>query len=396
MPLPLMRCLVLALAATALVAGCGGRVVGSPSPLMMAGGSSEGGYPIAGSGPSGTAIRFIEHGRFAVGIILRNKTGTTVTVVDVRTPEPPLSLVEQVGTRLEPWKPPACPKNTLGCPPGVTFLRMSFGDVRPSPMSVGPGKWLAVQLNYQLASCRVVPLATTASARELQVTFRYSQGRLQHQELPIGAAKLRLSTPAGVECLPRPHSHIGLTGTGQVIHHLSRSRHDPGQRRRHLHPNLVRRLGLSKQAVLRPQRDRLAHPDPAAARPCLITCRCRTCRRPCDGRLRPPRLDDLQRSRIKSHPAARNPRNTRRQLHRDLLRQTQTVPRLRRVALHHASSTPSVSHSTEGAVRSPIDALPSRRFPRLAALQRPAHLHAPAPPRDDRGRRRRCRRHPDR
>ena len=213
MPLPLMRCLVLALAATALVAGCGGRVVGSPSPLMMAGGSSEGGYPIAGSGPSGTAIRFIEHGRFAVGIILRNKTGTTVTVVDVRTPEPPLSLVEQVGTRLEPWKPPACPKNTLGCPPGVTFLRMSFGDVRPSPMSVGPGKWLAVQLNYQLASCHVVPLATTASARELQVTFRYSQGRLQHQELPIGAAKLRLSTPAGVECLPRPHSHIGLVGS---------------------------------------------------------------------------------------------------------------------------------------------------------------------------------------
>lgn len=70
----LTRFLVLALVATGLVVGCGGRVVGSESPLVMYEGFEGGGYPLAGSGPSGTGIRFIERGRFGIGIILRNQT----------------------------------------------------------------------------------------------------------------------------------------------------------------------------------------------------------------------------------------------------------------------------------------------------------------------------------
>ena len=74
-----------------------------------------------------------------------------MTVVDARTPEPPRSLVSQVGTRLVAWNPPPC-GGGRGCLAYV-FLRSSFGALRPTPLSVAAGKGIGIQLNYRLGVC---------------------------------------------------------------------------------------------------------------------------------------------------------------------------------------------------------------------------------------------------
>ena len=70
-----------------------------------------------------------------------------------------------------------------------------------------------MQLNYQLGSCSDVALSSLASANVLQVSYTDSTGALQQQVFPIGGARLHLQKPAGVECVPRPYSHIGLVGS---------------------------------------------------------------------------------------------------------------------------------------------------------------------------------------
>ena len=70
-----------------------------------------------------------------------------------------------------------------------------------------------MQFNYRLGSCSDVPLSSLATASVLEVSYKDSQGTLHQQALPIGAARLHLQTPAGVECVPRPYSHIGLVGS---------------------------------------------------------------------------------------------------------------------------------------------------------------------------------------
>jgi hypothetical protein len=90
---------------------------------------------------------------------------------------------------------------------------MSFAASKAEPVPVAPGRTVGVQLNYQLKSCSASPTASTSSARRLVVSYRLNDGLLRRQVLPLGRARLRLRRPEGVECLPRPHSHIGLVGS---------------------------------------------------------------------------------------------------------------------------------------------------------------------------------------
>jgi hypothetical protein len=165
---------------------------------------------VLGSAPSGLRLRFIEGGRFGIGLVLHNSSGRTVTVVDARTPVPPQSLVHQVGTRLVSWNPPPCGGH-YGCP-AYAFLRSPFAAVRSAPLSVAPGKGVGVQLNYRLGNCSDVPFASAAVVQRLEVDYRYGQGTLRRETLPLDSGRLRLRLPAASDCVRRPHSLIALDG----------------------------------------------------------------------------------------------------------------------------------------------------------------------------------------
>ena len=94
----------LALAAAGLT-GCGGGHE-SRAPLVKLDSLESGGWPVLASAPTGLTLRFIERTRFGIGIVLRNRSGRSVTILDAGTPEPVDALVHQIGTRLVPWNPP--------------------------------------------------------------------------------------------------------------------------------------------------------------------------------------------------------------------------------------------------------------------------------------------------
>jgi len=169
----------------------------------------SGGYPVLASGPSGVTLRYIPNQPFAVGIVLRNRSGSALEVEDVLAVEPLGTLVHQIGTRLLPWNPPPCPKNA-SCP-GPMLQLSPFTAATPKPRRVAAGRSIAAVLDYRLGSCSAVPLASSASPRAIVVT--YAVGGTQHTEqLALGGAALLLRKPKPSDCAPRPHSDIAVTG----------------------------------------------------------------------------------------------------------------------------------------------------------------------------------------
>ncbi len=193
-----------------LVAETRGGVPWPPSasgPFVVENGTESGGYPLAGAGPAGTGVRFIDRGSFWVGVLLRNGSARRrVTIVGARTPEPVGSLVRQIGARFAPFTP--CTGNRL-CP----FLADARHPPAPAPLTVAPHELAGVKLDYRLVSCTAARASTPASGDSLIVSYRYGTGPVRQQTLPLGGAKLRLHRPAGIECVPRPYSHIGLVGS---------------------------------------------------------------------------------------------------------------------------------------------------------------------------------------
>jgi hypothetical protein len=165
------------------------------APLVKEDSVEAGGRPVLGSSPSGVTLRFIERGRFGIGIVLRNRSHRSLTVVDARTVEPLDGLVHRVGTRLLPWNPPPC-SGMHSCPV-IAFLQPSYGVVQPVPVEVGPGRSVGVQLNFRLGRCDAVPFASPAPTRLLDVTYRYEgEEASRHESIPLRSARLRLGRPA--------------------------------------------------------------------------------------------------------------------------------------------------------------------------------------------------------
>ena len=191
----------------ALGAGAGVADGGAASgPFAAVDGSSSGGYPLAGGGPSGIGIRFIDRGSFWVAMLLENTSSEPVTILGVETPEPAHSLVSEAGPGLvAPFTPcsgdRACPFPAPTPPPST------------SPLTVAPGHDAAVKFDYRLVSCAAAPRSSTAGGDSVRITYRGASGATRTQTLPLTYAKLRLLRPAGEECLPRPFSHIGLVGS---------------------------------------------------------------------------------------------------------------------------------------------------------------------------------------
>jgi hypothetical protein len=205
----MVRHRLLTLLVVAIGVGTPGSLAAAPpgGPFILQGGTEAGGYPLAGSGPNGTGVRFIDRGSFWVGVLLRNASADRrVTIVGAHTPEPVGSLVRQTGARFAPYTP--CTGNRL-----CSFL----GDPRhqpvPPPLTVGAHRFVGVKLDYRLVTCAAAATSTTASGDSLIVSYRYGTGPVQEQTLPLDGATLLLQRPAGIECVPRPYSHIGLVGS---------------------------------------------------------------------------------------------------------------------------------------------------------------------------------------
>jgi hypothetical protein len=182
---------------------------GTPPPLAVLGGASSGGYPMAGGGPGGVTIRFIDRGAFWVAVLVRNTSRTPVILLGARTPEPAHSLVRQTRAGFSPYRP--CNGN-LACP-------WPSRPTSTAPLTLPPHSEAAVQLNYRLVSCAQASASTTASASSLVLTYRTRRGAIAQETVPLSGARLHLRRPAGVECLPRPSSYIGLEGSFSTSPH---------------------------------------------------------------------------------------------------------------------------------------------------------------------------------
>lgn len=176
---------------------------GTSRPLDVLEGSSSGGYPMSGGGPSGINIRFIDRGTFWVAVLVRSGSAKPVTLVGASTPEPLNSLVRQIRAGFSRYRP--C-NGHVACP-------WPSSQTSTGPLTLPTGAEAAVKLNYQLVSCTQAAASTTASGNALVLSYRDGHGPISAERVPLTYARLHLQPPAGVECLPRPYSHIGLVGS---------------------------------------------------------------------------------------------------------------------------------------------------------------------------------------
>jgi len=165
----------------------------------------SGGYPTLAGGPNGVTLRYIPNQPFGIMVAIRNRSHRPLVVRDVRVLEPLGTLVHQIGARLQPWRPPPCPRDE-SCP----AYAPPFGPYvarTPRPLRVAAGKSFGVELDFRLGDCAEVPFASPASPRLIDVI--YDGGR---QTLALGAARPALRFPKPADCSPRPHSDIAVTG----------------------------------------------------------------------------------------------------------------------------------------------------------------------------------------
>jgi hypothetical protein len=123
--------------------------------------------------------------------------------------DPPGTLVHYAGTRFGSWWPSTCP--SPGCV-RPTPLRQSYGTGRLAPRELGPGGYVAVQLNYRVGACAEAPFASPATAQALVATYRYGSGGERRQTLPLRQAHLRMRMPSPGDCRPHPRSALTITG----------------------------------------------------------------------------------------------------------------------------------------------------------------------------------------
>jgi len=168
------------------------------------------GWPAQGPiGPTGTTVRFLERGRFSLGLVLRNSSSTELRLVNAWTLDPAHSLVRFVGTRFTHWRPRQCPPHVSGCLAPAFPFSSSTGRT-PRALVLGPGKQAAVQLSFELGSCAERPFSS-AGAQRLALAYRQADVRTV-ERIDLGSARLRPRPPTAGDCRVRPASHIAVTG----------------------------------------------------------------------------------------------------------------------------------------------------------------------------------------
>lgn len=201
---------VLAISLGTVATPCGARERSVRAPFAKVSLTEAGGWAVTGSGPNGVPLRFVPKTTFGIGIVLRNRSAAKATLLDVEALSAPTGLVQQVGTKLAPWHPPRC-SGRHSCP-GVGFLREPYVAVRASPVLIGPRSEAAVQLNFRMLGCDVLPPAAAGAPDQIEISYRVGKGAVSSEELPLDSAKLNLRMPSRRDCLPRPKSNIAVEG----------------------------------------------------------------------------------------------------------------------------------------------------------------------------------------
>jgi hypothetical protein len=118
--------------------------------------------------------------------------------------------VHWVGTRAVAFNPPPCTGHH-SCPFNGGFLRQSYGATLQRPLEVPSGKQVGLQLNFRLADCDAVPLASLTPTRLLSVAYR-SGGGVRYQTLPLRGAALHFSKPVASACPAHRPSALTVDG----------------------------------------------------------------------------------------------------------------------------------------------------------------------------------------
>lgn len=196
---------VLAVILPLVACGSAARVT---SPFSLEDGAEAGGWSVLQLGPSGTVLRFVPSTRFGLGIILRSRAKTAITLVDARTVDPLGTLVHNDGAVLRPWNPPPC-SGGRSCP-AVGFLHGPYRATTPTPIVVQPGRQAAVQLNFRVSGCSAVPTSSAAAAQMIVVSYE-TDGRQGQQIIPLRSQRMRMRMPSARDCERRPKSSISVT-----------------------------------------------------------------------------------------------------------------------------------------------------------------------------------------
>jgi hypothetical protein len=157
---------------------------------MESGGEAGGGPVVGWTRHPGLTVHYISGQHFEVGVALRNKSRSPVTVTGVRVVEPPRTLVRQTGTLMTLWNPPAC--HHFSCPAPAFPIRPTT-TAPQRPVEVGAGLKLGVGLAFRLRPC--VDSASSAAPSHVEVAFHVRGGPTQRQVLSLGGSRLVLRGP---------------------------------------------------------------------------------------------------------------------------------------------------------------------------------------------------------
>lgn len=199
----------------AVVSGLLGASVGTVGasttrvPLRLAAVESGGAVNLE-SGPKGQILGFVPHGHFELGLLLRNTSGVRLVITNVRTVEPPRTLVHQTGVRFQTPTEGKCPPGPASCP-GYGYFPMGSHFGGPGPITLRPGKKVGVELDFTLGSCSQISSANPAPLSRARVTFRQPGRPASHRTLSFGAATMHLRIPKGADCRG-PHSSLAVSG----------------------------------------------------------------------------------------------------------------------------------------------------------------------------------------
>jgi hypothetical protein len=189
------------LAAVAVLAGGGGAaaailVPGSSYVATRPIGAALGKSPLVGAGETRgralvqlgvpTIVRFIPRASFAIAVIVTNKAGEPITLLQARAILPHDSPLRQIGTRLVSFKPFVCPRGAL-CPAVDPIGPGPYGvPARPLPLQVAPGREALAQVHLRFGACSPVTGAAVPTTKRVVLIYRIPDGRIIRQRLALG------------------------------------------------------------------------------------------------------------------------------------------------------------------------------------------------------------------
>jgi hypothetical protein len=152
------------------------------------------GAPVLVAGKTGVSLRPDPDGRFGLMLVLKNQTHRQLMLEDVRAVVPHGSFVRQLGTHLAPYFQckPYCSRHLV--------MRGPFGAEQPATLHVHPERSVQAQLNFAVAGCGALQIASTSPITQAVVLYRDARGTAFRQTIPLESARLDLHSPGPVAC----------------------------------------------------------------------------------------------------------------------------------------------------------------------------------------------------